>query len=67
MSLARRLGPLVALLLAVAPPAEGATKDCRHSTPLPDDVRSIAPGPDVPASVARFAGAWSGAWLDAAR
>jgi hypothetical protein len=66
MSLPRRLGPLVALLLAVAPPAEGATKDCRHSTPLPDDVRSIAPAPDVPASVARFAGAWSGAWLDAA-
>src|ERR1700730_10549121 len=64
MSLLRRLGPLVMLTLALAPPAAAATKDARHSTPLPDDVRLRAPAPDVPADVARFAGAWSGVRLD---
>lgn len=64
MSLLRQLGPLVMLTLALAPSAAAATKDCRHSTPLPDDVRLRAPAPDVPADVARFAGAWSGVWLD---
>ena len=64
MALLRRLGPLVMLTLALAPPAAAATKDCRHSTPLPDDVRLRAPTPDVPADVARFAGSWSGVWLD---
>lgn len=64
MSLLRRLAPLMMLGLALAPPAAATTKDCRHSTPLPDDVRPTAPAPDVPASVARFAGAWSGVWLD---
>jgi hypothetical protein len=34
---------------------------------LPADVRLIAPGPEVPEAVARFAGAWSGAWLDRGR
>ena len=66
MSLLRRLGPLVMLGLALAPPAAATTKDCRRSTPLPDDVRLTAPAPDVPANVARFAGAWSGVWLDPA-
>jgi len=63
MSLLRRLGPLVMLGLALAPPASATTKDCRRSTPLPDDVRLTAPASDVPANVARFAGAWSGVWL----
>ena len=66
MSLPRRLGPLMVLALVLAPPADAAAKDCRHSTPLPEDVHQTAPAPDVPASVARFAGVWSGAWRDAA-
>lgn len=54
---------VVALVLAIAPGASGAI-DCRGSTPLPNDLRVVPPGADVPPSVARFAGAWSGAWLD---
>jgi hypothetical protein len=38
------------------------SKECRRETPLPADVRLIAPGPEVPEAFARFAGAWSGAW-----
>jgi hypothetical protein len=41
-----------------------AAKECHRETPLPADVQLIAPGPEVPEAVARFAGAWSGAWLD---
>jgi Beta-lactamase len=65
MPVLRRLG-LVVLVLALARPAAAATKDCRNSTPLPDGVRMTAPAADVPANVAQFAGAWSGAWLDKA-
>ena len=39
-----------------------AAKECQRETPLPADVRLIPPGPEVPEAVARFAGAWSGAW-----
>jgi hypothetical protein len=66
MPVLRRLGPLLMLVLALASPAAAATKDCRNSTPLPDAVHLTAPGPDVPAGAARFAGAWSGVWLDPA-
>src|SRR3984893_14510893 len=64
MSLLRRLGPLLMLTLSLAPPAPAPAKDCPPSAPLPDDVRLRAPAPDVPADVARCAGAWSGVWLD---
>ena len=39
-------------------------KECRGQTPLPANVRLIGPGTEVPEAVARFAGAWSGVWVD---
>jgi hypothetical protein len=39
-----------------------AAKECARETPLPADVRLTAPSPEVPEAVARFAGAWVGAW-----
>jgi hypothetical protein len=41
-----------------------AAKECARETPVPADVRLIAPGPEVPEALARFAGVWIGAWLD---
>jgi hypothetical protein len=41
-----------------------AAKECHRETPLPADVRLIAPGPEVPEAVARFAGVWTGEWED---
>jgi hypothetical protein len=51
----------VALGLALSTQA-AAAKECQRETPLPADVRLIAPGPQVPEVVARFAGGWVGAW-----
>ena len=56
----------VALGLALSTPA-AAAKECQHETPLPADVRLIAPSPEVPEAMARFAGAWTVAWLDEGR
>jgi len=39
-------------------------RDCRDETPLPADVKLVPPGPDVPTTAARFAGAWIGAWKE---
>jgi hypothetical protein len=39
--------------------------DCRRATPLPVDVRVEAPAPGVPDEMARFSGAWTGAFRDA--
>jgi hypothetical protein len=55
---------LVLIVLAAAPPAIAAV-DCRGATPLLDDLRIVPPAAEVSSAVARFAGAWSGAWLDA--
>ena len=57
---------VLALVLSVGAVAEGAI-DCRGTTPLPDDLTLVAPAADVPESLARFAGAWTGAWRDAGR
>ena len=56
---------VLAILLVVAVglrPAEA--RDCRDETPLPADVKLIAPGPDIAPEAARFAGAWTGAWKE---
>jgi hypothetical protein len=57
---------LVTLGLALGSQA-AAAKDCARETPLPADVRLITPGPEVPEAIARFAGAWIGAWDDEGR
>ena len=49
----------VALGLALGSQA-AAAKECLQETPLPVDVHLIAPGPEVPEAMARFAGVWSG-------
>ena len=62
---ALRLLVILAVLLAVTAglrPAEA--RDCRDETPLPADVKLIAPGPDIAPEAARFAGAWTGAWKE---
>jgi hypothetical protein len=51
----------VSVLLALGAQA-AAAKECRRETPLPADMRLIPAGSDVPETVARFAGAWAGAW-----
>src|SRR5687767_13760126 len=56
---------VLAVLLVVAAglrPAEA--RDCRGETPLPADVKLIAPGPNIAPEAARFAGAWTGAWKE---
>ena len=54
------------VLLLVPSLSRGAeARDCRDETPLPADVRLIAPGADVPPDAARFAGAWVGPWKEA--
>ena len=63
----RRLAPIVGFsMLVLGSLARGAeARDCRDETPLPADVRLIAPGADVPSGAARFAGAWVGSWKEA--
>jgi len=61
----RQLWLAVALTLGLTLGSQtAAAKECHQETPLPADVRPIAPGPEVPETVARFAGAWSGVWED---
>ena len=38
--------------------------ECHGQTPLPTTLRLITPGTEAPEAVARFAGAWIGAWMD---
>src|SRR5712691_6087913 len=54
---------VVALALALGTQAAVA-KECHRETLLPADVRLTPPGPQVPEAMARFAGAWTGAWVD---
>ena len=54
---------VVVLTLAVAATSHAAV-DCRGATSLPDGLNLTPPAADVPESVARFAGAWTGAWRD---
>jgi hypothetical protein len=60
----RRLAPIIGIaLLVLGSLARGAeARDCRDETPLPADVKLIAPGADVSPDAARFAGAWVGPW-----
>ena len=44
--------------------AAAAAKEGHRETPLPADVRLMAPGSEVPEAFARFAGAWTGQWED---
>jgi hypothetical protein len=31
-------------------------------TPLPEDMKIVSPGPEVPANIARYSGSWIGNW-----
>jgi hypothetical protein len=53
---------LAVLLVAAVDLQPAEARDCRDETPLPADVKLIAPGPDIAPEAARFAGAWTGAW-----
>ncbi len=44
--------------------AQGARPDPENIVPLPAALEITAPGPDVPASIAAFQGAWVGTWED---
>jgi hypothetical protein len=63
------LAPATAIVIAaifgraLETPAATA-KECHRQTPLPANVRLIAPGTEVPEAFARFAGARIGAWVD---
>ena len=58
----RPLAVLVVLLVVAVGLRPAEARDCRDETPLPADVKLIAPGPDIAPEAARFAGAWTGAW-----
>lgn len=59
----RYLWLVITVALGPALSTQAATaKECHRETPLPADVHLIAPGPQVPEAVARFAGVWSGEW-----
>jgi len=61
LALGRHLWLCLALALGLALGTQAAlAKECHHETLLPADIRLIAPDPEVPEAVARFAGAWSG-------
>jgi hypothetical protein len=51
---------LAAMLLGTV--AAAHAKDCAGAAPLPADVTITPPAADVSADLARFSGAWSGAW-----
>ncbi len=55
---------MLTALLLVALPRVAWAFDCQGTMPLPDDVRVVPPATDVPQELARFSGAWSGAWRD---
>jgi hypothetical protein len=54
----------LATLLLLGLPRLAAALDCQGMLPLPADLRVVPPAPDVPEALARFSGAWSGAWRD---
>ena len=57
------LGLCLALALGLVLGTQMATaKECQRETPLPADVRLVAPGPHVPEAIAGFAGVWSTVW-----
>ena len=45
---------VITVALGLALGSQAAARECRQETPLPADVRLIAPGPQVPEAVARF-------------
>ena len=50
----RYLWLVVAVIIGLALSTQAfAATDCRQETPLPADVRLIAPGPDMPEAMAR--------------
>jgi len=55
---------LVVVLVLAREVGAAVAKECHRETPLPADIRLVAPGPEVPEAMARFAGVWSGAWED---
>jgi Beta-lactamase len=54
------LAVLAAMLVGTV--AAAHAKDCAGATPLPADVTITPPAADVSADLARFSGAWAGAW-----
>ena len=64
-TIGRQVWLLMALTLGLALGTQAAAaKECQRETPIPTDVRLVAPGPEVPETVVRFAGVWTGNWKD---
>jgi len=55
-------GGAIAILATALLVATAHARDCVQETPLPADVKLTSPGTNVPADLARFAGAWTGLW-----
>jgi hypothetical protein len=55
-------GGAIAILATALLVATAHAMDCVSETPLPADVKLTLPGTNVPADLARFAGAWTGVW-----
>src|SRR5215475_1505601 len=55
-------GGAIAILATAPLVATAHARDCVRETPLPADVTLTSPGTNVPADLARLAGAWTGVW-----
>jgi len=55
-------GFAVVFLATVLLVSTAVAKDCIRATPLPADVKLMAPGTNVPPDLSGFAGAWIGTW-----
>ncbi|MFO0995870.1 MAG: hypothetical protein U1F33_04235 [Alphaproteobacteria bacterium] len=60
MPLTKRIA--ISLACAIALTATACSHRRLAEAPLPDGTQAIAPGPDVPVSLAAFSGAWHGYW-----
>jgi hypothetical protein len=62
-TLGRWVWLIIAVILGLVLGTQAAAaKECHRETPVPTDVRILAPGPEVPEAVAQFAGVWTGEW-----
>lgn len=62
---ANALLAIVALLFASTPNIGEAQDDLKFKTPLPNTIRIVRPGSDVPKEVVAFSGIWVGVWKGA--
>ncbi len=56
----------ISVLLSSFGAAAAEDRSCVKKTPIPEEFELVLPGPDIPAEIAGFSGAWSGSWANKA-